>query len=192
MSKLKYHFATKDPQRYVEKYLEQVKEGSKTISGAAMMPHLLLMDAMCAKQNIPVHLQGAALDSLVEVSQQVASAQWRTMIDAIESSSSVKLANSIAVVDVSGSMGGLYAYHSSRDTNIDVQPIWPAIALGIVTATISASPWKGTFITFSSEPQIVKIDTDKSLSEIALSMQSSSWGMSTNFAKVFDMLLKSE
>lgn len=192
MSKLKYQFAAKEPERYLQKYIAKVKEGSKTISGAAMMPHLLLMDAMCAKQNIPTHIKGVALDKLVEVSQEVASAQWRTMIDSIESSSSAKLANSLAVVDVSGSMGGLYAYHSSRDANIDVQPIWPAIALGIVTATISEAPWKGTFITFSEDPVIQPIDTSKDLSEIAKAMQSSSWGMTTNFAKVFDMLLSSE
>ncbi|KAL0344940.1 UNVERIFIED_CONTAM: hypothetical protein Sradi_4325300 [Sesamum radiatum] len=104
---------------------------------------------------------------------QVAELQWKRMVD--DMSRKGKLNNCLAVSDVSGSMSGI--------------PMNVAIALGMLVSELCEEPWKGKIITFSSDPQLHAIEGD-SLREKSEFVRCMDWGMSTNFQKVFDVILE--
>ncbi len=82
--------------------------------------------------------------------------------------------NSIAVVDVSGSMTGT--------------PMNVAISLGMYVAERNEGVFHNHFITFSDRPQLVEI-VGKDFTEKVRNMERANWGMSTNLEKVFDLIL---
>ena len=90
--------------------------------------------------------------------------------------------NAIAVVDVSGSM---YGWQGGNKSN----PIHSAIGLGIYLAERSKGPFANHFITFSSDPKVVKIEGLDIVDKIER-MENAGWGLSTNIEAVFDLLLK--
>ncbi|KAL0426689.1 UNVERIFIED_CONTAM: hypothetical protein Slati_2843700 [Sesamum latifolium] len=104
---------------------------------------------------------------------QVAELQWKRMVD--DMSRKGKLNNCLAVSDVSGSMSGI--------------PMNVAIALGMLVSELCEEPWKGKIITFSSDPKLHAIEGD-SLCEKSKFVRCMDWGMSTNFQKVFDVILE--
>jgi hypothetical protein len=114
---------------------------------------------------------------------QVIEAQWKTMVEKLRESGT--LDNCIAVCDVSGSMGSL----SSQAHDNQVRPILPAVALSIVLAQVSREPWANSFITFSAQPQIVKLDPTAGLVETATTMNGAHWDMNTDFNAVFTKLI---
>ena len=90
--------------------------------------------------------------------------------------------NAIAVVDVSGSM---YGWQGGNRSN----PIHSAIGLGIYIAERSKGPFANHFITFSSDPKVVKIEGVDIVDKIDR-MEDTDWGFSTDIEAVFDLLLK--
>ena len=108
------------------------------------------------------------------------------MVDSIASSSTSKLSNCLAVADVSGSMGYFAGGHSDKK---HPQPIHVCIALTLLLGELSAAPWNGSFLTFSTEPSIEHIDTSLPLSQRASTLSRALWAGSTNFYKVFDLIL---
>lgn len=101
----------------------------------------------------------------------VIEAQWNDLV----SKFSKNEINAISIVDVSGSMSGT--------------PMVVAIALGILLATVSKT-YKHKVITFHSDPQIISIAAEKTLFDKVKKVSRMPWGTSTNFTKVFDLLLK--
>ena len=87
--------------------------------------------------------------------------------------------NALVICDTSGSM---YGGHNS------MKPIHVAIALSMYFAERNKGPIKDTFMTFSSHPQIVKIE-GKNLREKYCNMDSSDWGYDTNLEAAFNKLL---
>ncbi|WWC63850.1 uncharacterized protein I303_106455 [Kwoniella dejecticola CBS 10117] len=161
-------FVKHDPQGF-ETYLNQVSKGKKTISGASLMPHELLFEAT----------QGKTV-----IQKRLADLQWKTLVDSIRKTSADRLSNCIAVADVSGSMGSFG--HSSKDSP---SPILPCIALTLLLGELAIPPWNGAFFTFSAEPRFETIETSLPLSERAATLSHAHWEMSTNFYKVFDLIL---
>ena len=82
--------------------------------------------------------------------------------------------NSIAVVDVSGSMSGT--------------PMNVAISLGMYVAERNEGVFHNHFITFSDTPQLVKI-VGNDFTEKVRNIERADWGMSTNLERVFDLIL---
>lgn len=74
-------------------------------------------------------------------------------------------------------------------SNDRVYPMLPAVALSIVLASVACPPWSNSFTTFSAKPELVTINTEASLVDIAHSMVQSSWGMNTDFNAVFSKLI---
>ncbi|KAL0333611.1 UNVERIFIED_CONTAM: hypothetical protein Sangu_1517300 [Sesamum angustifolium] len=104
---------------------------------------------------------------------QVAELQWKRIVD--DMARKGKLNNCLAVSDVSGSMSGI--------------PMNVAIALGMLVSELCEEPWKGKIITFSSDPKLHAIEGD-SLREKSEFVRCMDFGLSTNFQKVFDVILE--
>jgi hypothetical protein len=150
------------------RYLQDVADGKKSISGATLLPHTLLHEALQCKD---------------EIDRKVIEAQWNTLVETLKSSGG--LDNSLAVCDVSGSMGsirsGLHGNH--------VSPILPAVALSIVLAQIARPPWNNSFITFSANPKVEQINPTDGLVSVANFMVTTDWQVNTDFNAVFTKLL---
>ncbi|KAH7105829.1 hypothetical protein BKA62DRAFT_688120 [Auriculariales sp. MPI-PUGE-AT-0066] len=178
-------FHKRDEERFSQ-YLLAVAQGKKTISGATMVPHELLLEAA-----------GPLLDH----QRKVVEAQWKTMVAKLSEAGS--LDNCLALCDVSGSMGnfcitppaagrrGPRTVQHAKETRKRagktsyVPPIAPALALSLVLAHTARDPWKGRFVTFSSTPELVQLDTETGLVDQVQTMLQSSWGMTTNYGAVF-------
>ncbi|CAK9781457.1 hypothetical protein CC85DRAFT_325756 [Cutaneotrichosporon oleaginosum] len=170
MARNENNFLEHDPVGF-EAYLLAVASGKKTIAGASMIPHELLLKAL----------------STSSIISRVANLQWTALVDSIRSNAKGELTNCIAVADVSGSMGSIY-YPSSGGGRVEA--IWPCIALTLLMTELARPPWNGAFITFSSDPEIQRVDNDLSVAERARNLSKADWGMSTDYRKVFESILR--
>jgi hypothetical protein len=195
MDKNKDHFFNHDPDRFVS-YLADVESGKKQISGATLLPHELIMQAVASVRSSSaertVSLYNAIEEhklKLAETQVRVAEAQWATLLERLREAG--ELDNCIAVCDVSGSMGYIdYGYVESHRSS--VSPIWPAISLSLILARLAKPPFKDAFITFSANPKMVVLDPEGtvSLGETVMKMSQSEWALNTNFNAVFlDLIL---
>ncbi|KAK0705701.1 hypothetical protein B0H67DRAFT_594777 [Lasiosphaeris hirsuta] len=177
-------FAEKDTGRF-EAYLDAVAGGKSRISGATLLPSTLIHavrtersgrgDRGKKQKNAMIEARVAAMDA------KVVDGQWKTLVQRIKDSGTLE--SSIAVCDVSGSM-------DSPTFPDGTCPMDSAIGLSLLLAEVTAPPFGGTFITFSEHPVVEKVDLSKTLREKYQAMQSSAWGMSTNFEAVFlDLIL---
>ncbi|KAK7006200.1 hypothetical protein R3P38DRAFT_3326058 [Favolaschia claudopus] len=176
------HFFKHDPNGF-QKYLISVEKGSRTISGATLLAHQILGEVFAASGTSSQYPElQKHREELAEVKVRVLEAQWKTLLRNLREAG--KIDNAIAVCDVSGSMGELTDYSPKR-----VDPIFPAISLSLLFAQLAEPPFDGGFITFSSDPEIVRLSRGMSLREAAEKMVSVNWGMSTNIQAVFLRLL---
>lgn len=181
-------FFTHDPIGF-EKFLEGVESGKKKISGATLMPHQLLKDLLLTTHDLSESTRKESKKAdiqrqIAEIKTRGIQAQWKTMVDRLRESG--KLENSLAICDVSGSMGTI------NDVDEDskyVSPILPAVSLSLVLAQLATPPFSNGFITFSANPEFVQLDPSLSLADTVHAMVRSSWGMNTNLEAVFLKLL---
>ncbi|BEJ00751.1 hypothetical protein CcaverHIS631_0506080 [Cutaneotrichosporon cavernicola] len=166
-------FLEHDPRGF-DKYLLAVAAGKRSISAASLVPHEVLKKSLDPK-------------SSSAIISRVANLQWASLVDSIRSSVKGELSNCIAVADVSGSMGSVYYSYFSGG---QVEPIWPCLALTLLMTELARPPWNGTFITFSSSPRIERVDNTLPVSERARNLSQADWGQSTNYAAVFDSILR--
>ncbi|KAG8740085.1 hypothetical protein FRC10_004763 [Ceratobasidium sp. 414] len=191
MNANKDHFFKHDDNRLTD-YLVDVAAGKSKISGATLLPHELLVEAL--KATVPVktggkRTPGAAWKAeiqrrLGESNKQIIDAQWNSLLERMRESGS--LDRTLAVVDVSGSMGTIGSLPQKKDPR--TKPIFPAVALGILLAQISQPPFKDMFITFSASPELLRLQSG-SLAEQARWMVTTKWGMNTDYEAVFLNLL---
>jgi hypothetical protein len=179
------NFYTHDPEGF-EQYLAAVEGGKKKISGATLMPHELVHQAIESSPEVDGPVGMAKKRSTAELKRKmqirVVEAQWKTMIERLRESGS--LDNSIAICDVSGSMGWLGYHRNNR-----VQPIYPAISLSLVLAQLAKPPFNNAFITFSSKPKFHQLDPSQGLAETVHNMSRADWEMNTDLNAVFLKLL---
>ena len=90
-------------------------------------------------------------------------------------------ANVLALVDVSGSMS-TPAGGNGTTSCMDV-----AISLGLYVADKNKGPFKDTFLTFSSNPELLHLNGN--IVQKVQQMASSNWGMSTNLHAALDKVL---
>lgn len=110
--------------------------------------------------------------------KKVANAQWAALPNYLEGSNEKIL----PLVDVSGSMDSVKV--SGSVTALDV-----AISLGLYVAERNEGIFKDQFITFSSDPKMVKVTG--TLEQRYNQMERSNWTMSTDIAKAFRLILDS-
>lgn len=90
-------------------------------------------------------------------------------------------ANILPLVDVSGSMD-CSAGGNGSITCMDI-----AVSLGLYISDKNTGKFKDTFITFSSQPELLTLRGN--IVEKALQMVNSKWGMSTNLHAAFELIL---
>jgi hypothetical protein len=93
-------------------------------------------------------------------------------------------ANILPLVDVSGSMTSLAGGHKSKSsvTCLDV-----AVSLGLYIADKNKGKFKDTFLTFSSQPQLLYLQGN--ILDKVKQMVTSKWEMSTNLHLAFHKIL---
>ncbi|KAJ6256193.1 hypothetical protein Dda_9028 [Drechslerella dactyloides] len=183
-------FFKHDQERFT-KYMKDVEERKSTISGATLLPHEIVMrivkydhDRVVARHDLPEEREYK--EKLLTMQLNVAMAQWGSLVDRLRESGT--LDNAIAICDVSGSMGTLwYDFETKMKKRPD--PIFPAVAMSILLASLAKPPFNNGFITFSADPEFIRLSDDKTFAENVSAMGSASWGMNTDLRKVFTKLL---
>jgi hypothetical protein len=172
-------FNKHDSTRYCE-YLAKVRSGNAKINVTGILPHELANYYI----NLRITHEEYEENETIEL-------QWKSIVDNVKSSGI--LGNSLAIVDLSGSM------FSACNGSIPAQV---AISLGIITSQCCNGMFKNKFITFSENPKLVSLIpdnlykeyTDKgiepSLYTCFKSMIDVDFGYNTNFVKCCDMIIK--
>lgn len=150
-------FLRHSQQRY-EEYLDQVRSGEKSIHTNTLQPHEIVGNVM--KDSSP----DATLEEM-----------WNDMIDNYTDSINNPFEDTLAIVDVSGSMTGT--------------PMEVSIALGLFVATLTTGKWKRKCITFSQKPQLFTIKGKDLFSKVK-SLKGMDWGANTDLIKVFELLIE--
>ncbi|KAJ7472643.1 hypothetical protein FB451DRAFT_1036014 [Mycena latifolia] len=178
------HFFKHDPEGF-QRYLISVEKGQQAISGATLLPHELIA-AICRLSDTGFDKYPALMkhkQELAAVQLRVVEAQWKTLVQNLRDTGTLE--NSVAICDVSGSMGSL----SSRFDPKDVEPIFPSVALSLLLAQLAKPPFNDGFITFSQNPEFVRLDPAKTLYDTIMDMNRAQWGMNTDLNAVFLRLI---
>jgi hypothetical protein len=185
MSKTFPHFLVHDQDRFVE-HLVAVQEGKKSISGATLPPHEIIASALrggvTGGKKGQEKMPDEARELLEKVTRDVVEGQWGALVRRMRESG--QLGNAIAVCDVSGSMGSIHRLGRSR-----APPILVAVSFSLLLAQLASPPFANHFITFSSHPELVELDPSETIVDQVERMTGSSWGMNTDFQKVFGLIL---
>ncbi|KAJ6600872.1 hypothetical protein B0H10DRAFT_2082511 [Mycena sp. CBHHK59/15] len=177
-------FFKHDPEGF-QKYLVSVEKGTKTISGATLMPHELVAQivALGGPQDTKYPELQNHRQELAAVQLRVIEVQWKTLVQNLRDSGAIE--NSVAICDVSGSMGSLGIKYDSKR----VQPIFPSVALSLLLAQLAKPPFNDGFITFSARPKFVRLDPARPLYDTVTKMERAEWGMNTDLNAVFLKLI---
>ncbi|KAG6848310.1 hypothetical protein H0H93_001335 [Arthromyces matolae] len=179
-------FFAHDEERF-DKYLTAVEGDRDKISGATLLPHQLISEIARIGGYIEKDDSRIQFNKRLYATQvRVIEAQWKTLIQRLRESGSID--NALAICDVSGSM---YQDHSEMEgTPHSIPPIYPAISLSLILASLAKPPFNAGFITFSQDPKFVKLDLEnRSLVDTVKTMSDADWGMNTDFDAVFLKLL---
>lgn len=158
-------FRKHDEERY-KGFIEQVHSGEKKINASTLYPYDIVK-----KMREGNRYYGPVL---TEDEKRTYDALWKSLPNYLGEGE-----NAIAVVDTSGSM--THGYGS-------VAPIDVALSLGIYFAERNTGPFIGSFITFSNEPRMQKIQGTDIYSKVK-NLMSADWKMNTDLQKVFDLIL---
>lgn len=159
---LKKIFSRHQEERYAD-YLSALTKGdpSVKINTTGMEPHTLVDKYLC-DMLLRTKIQ---YDAVVE-------SQWETIVQKLSTNGTLE--DSLAIVDVSGSMVG--------------KPMTVAIALGLITSKLTKEPFRDHCITFSNNPQMHKIIGSNLLEQVT-DMKNMEWGANTDLLKVFKLIL---
>ncbi|KAH4110963.1 hypothetical protein HBH46_000370 [Parastagonospora nodorum] len=173
-------FMKKDMPRF-KSYIEDVAKGTAKISGATLLPSTLIAKARSlarqASRNEPKGMKALKLAAELDIQRNVIDGQWTTLVQRVRDAGT--LTSSIALCDVSGSMDGPVL----KDSSV---PMDSAIGLSLLISSVTAAPFGGGFINFSSSPTYLTIKPDQGLVDTVKYMESTPWGGSTNFTAVFE------
>lgn len=156
-------FGKHDKERYAT-YLQNIAEGKEKINSGTLYPYDIVRKYLYDEKMTPEE------DKAYEL-------QWNNLPNYFKDGEY----NTLTIVDTSGSM---YSYGEKTISPIDV-----AVSLGLYMAEKNKGILNGYFMTFSNEPQMVKIKGD-TLKEKISSIKRANWGMNTDLLKVFSVLLK--
>ena len=159
MFKYRGAFLRNDGIRYND-YLTSVEKGRASMHTSMLQPYELVRQA-----------------GIWNPDRKALNAIWNALEDYTDGK------NSIAVIDVSGSMFWTPCGESGP------YPIDVAVSLGLYFAERNNSAFKNTFISFSEEPELVCIK-GADLSEKVQYIKSSPMGFNTDIQKVFDLILE--
>lgn len=185
MDRYQQLFLKKDYDHFIQ-YVEEVASGTKQISGAVLLPSVLVSRARHGQSPLRTSSNKKVLPKQQiqgHAEQKIIDGQWKTLVQRIRDSGA--LSSAIAVCDVSGSMSG--PVFADGTTPMDA-----AVGMSLLLAEVVEPPFGGCFITFSERPAVQKVgglsDT-RSFAEKVQYIMGSQWGMSTNLDAVFENLI---
>ena len=163
MTKYRKSFYRHDEDRFTQ-YISDVKQGTETIKAGTLYPYDIVEKYMeKGYYDYYGYERKISIDDVLEV-------QWKALPNYVEGEENV-----IIMADVSGSMFG--------------RPMASSVGLAIYFAERNSGPYKNMFMTFSSNPQFVKLK-GASLAEKVANARTAEWGMSTNLEAAFMKVLK--
>lgn len=149
-------------------YLGKLEKGETKINSSVLFPHDIVHKYMEGSWNLRVR---SNKDTALE-------AMWKALPNTIKDGE-----GTIVVADGSGSM-------TSRFDNIQISAWEVAHALAIYFAERLPVPYKDQYITFSSQPQLVRLGGASSLYEKLKTALQHNECSNTNIEAVFDLILK--
>ncbi|KDN48133.1 hypothetical protein RSAG8_03149, partial [Rhizoctonia solani AG-8 WAC10335] len=186
MKKYKNSFFKHDEKR-LAKYLADVAVGKSSISGATLLPHELLIEALKVEVASPVPggLAGQrAVQREIQRRFEEGRGSWNSLLGRLNESGALE--NSLGLVDVSGSMGSFDLL--PQTTRGPIPPIFPAVALGLALAALAKPPFNNMFVTFSSTPELLTVPPG-GIADQAKWMVRTNWEMNTDYEAVFLKLI---
>ncbi|EKM81275.1 hypothetical protein AGABI1DRAFT_36686 [Agaricus bisporus var. burnettii JB137-S8] len=157
MARNKSHFIQHNPNGFGQ-YIADVENGKKKISGATLLPHELVSEAVRLQEALGKAKNASKFPLVVELKKrlieqeiQVVNAQWRTLVERMKENGSLE--NCIAICDVSSDMGYLNHHDGKR-----VAEIFPAIGLTLMLASLTKPPFNAGFIAFARAPEFVSLE----------------------------------
>ena len=154
-------FMKHDPEGFSQ-YLKHVSEGKDKINASTLYPYDIVSKYLS--------------NTITKDEEKTYELLWNNLPNYFNDGEY----NTFVVVDVSYSM---YCGHGT------VSPIDVAISLGLYMAERNKGKLKNYFMTFSEEPELVKITGD-TLKQRIKNMKKANWGYNTNIVKVFDIFIK--
>lgn len=171
-SHYKKAFARHDEQRYTE-YLKSVQRGEKKMNASVLMPYQIVGGYL--KSDSRVTTPDETVEAQWVSFMKDRRAKWSQMTELIPGGLNV-----LPLIDVSISM-----YNSKEPQSVSV-----AVSLGMTFSLLNSSPqYRGKFITFHTEPQLLTIQGDTLMDQVN-SVKCAPWGGSTDLQKSFDLILK--
>lgn len=152
-------FLRNDKERY-EAFINSVIKGEKKINAGVLYPHDIANKAF--------YQNDQSLEAL-----------WKNLPNYVSGDAKV-----LPMIDVSGSMTWFTISPQSRVRGLDV-----AVGMGLYLSERLNEPFKDTFLTFSGEPELVKV-TGNSLYQKFRNINGSNWGRNTDIVKAFTTILK--
>jgi hypothetical protein len=174
-------FNNHDSERYCE-YLAKVRSGDAKINVTGILPHELTGYYINLRNTQDEYEENETIEL-----------QWKTIVDNVKNSGCDVLGNSLAIIDLSGSM------FSASNGSIPAQV---AIALGIITSQCCKGMFKNKFITFSENPEMVSLIPDAEYAEYTekgiepslytcfKSLVDVEFGFNTDFVKCCKMIIE--
>lgn len=164
MMKYRKAFIRNDEERYLE-YLDSVAKGTAKMNTGTLYPYDIVHKCMGRCYGVKVD----------EAERRSLDVTWRALEDFTNGS------NSLVILDGSGSMyGGM---------NSDMTPITVAMSLAIYFAEHTKGAFHNHFITFSSNPRIVKIEGQDIYEKVRFCERFNECS-NTNLQKTFELLLQ--
>ena len=156
-----------------EQYIEDLKNGDAKINSSANMPYDIVNKYFIQNNSIYYgYYDKANMDDILEE-------LWKNLPEYFTNK------DILPVVDTSGSM------MDRIGSKGNVPALAVSVAMGIYCAQhIKSEQFKNRFITFSNDPDIVRIDNKSLLNSIESVMNKKNVGFNTNVKAVFDLVLK--
>ncbi|MFJ7982451.1 DUF2828 family protein [Lysinibacillus xylanilyticus] len=160
MLKHRQAFYRNDSESY-KKYLDGLVKGTQKVNSGSLFPYQLVEKVIGGNSWYT--------PTLSPQDRVLYDQMWNALPNRVEGAE-----NSIAVVDVSGSMSGM--------------PMNVAISLGMYVAERNEGVFHNHFITFSTQPKLVEI-IGKDFTEKVRNIERANWNMSTDLDAVFNLIL---
>ena len=145
-----------------EEFLSEVKAGTKKLNASTVWPHEIV------RKYMTTYYSGREIevDDLLEL-------QWNELVK--ETREYGAMGGYLVLSDVSGSMQGT--------------PMEVSIALGLMISELTDERFRDLVLTFDTNPEFHTVKGD-TLSARVHSLQNAKWGRTTNFGRVFDLILE--
>lgn len=153
------------------KYEAFAKDENTKVNAKTLYPYECVAEALKCRGQYDYRTRKYIVD---ETNRAMVNKYWANLADYINGAEF----NGMAIVDTSGSMCG-----SSASAPINV-----AISLGLYCAEKAKGPYAGHFMTFNSNPKLVRVEGVDFVDKVQR-MSNADWGGSTNIEAAFDLLL---